>query len=95
MRKIIFILALIFVSFTPLLTAASLQTPQPPAHEGFVPVDQLPGDEQLPAAPLVATAYGVAWAAVFIYVWFLWRRLGRVERELADVASRLEGAGRK
>jgi CcmD family protein len=71
------------------------QGSQPPAQEGFVPVDQLPNQEQLPAAPLVAAAYGVAWAAVLIYVWFLWRRLARVERELADVARRMNsGAGR-
>jgi CcmD family protein len=68
---------------------------QPPAQEGFVPVDQLPGQEQLPAAPLVAAAYGVAWAAVLVYVWFLWRRLAQVERELADVARRIEGGGRR
>jgi CcmD family protein len=74
--------------------ASGVQTPQPPAHEGFVPVDQLPGQEQLPAAPLVAAAYGVAWAVVLLYVWSLWRRLARVERELADVARRIEsGAG--
>jgi CcmD family protein len=69
------------------------QTPQPPAQEGFVPVDRLPDQEQLPAAPLVAAAYGVAWAAIFIYVWFLWRRLARVERDLADVARRMNSGG--
>ena len=41
-----------------------------------MPVDQLPGQEQLPAAPLVAAAYGVAWAAVLIYLFSIWRRLG-------------------
>ena len=70
------------------------QTSQPQAQEGFVPVDQLPDQEQLPATPLVAAAYGVAWGAVFLYIWSLWRRLGRVERELAEVARRINsGAG--
>jgi len=70
------------------------QTSQPPAQEGFVPVDQLPDQEQLPATPLVAAAYGVAWGVVFTYIWFLWRRLGRVERDLAEVARRMNsGAG--
>ena len=72
-----------------------IQAAQPPAQEGFVPVDQLQDQEQLPAAPLVAAAYGVAWGAVFIYVWFLWRRLARVERELAEVARRIEAGGRR
>ena len=57
--------------------------------DGFVPVDQLPTDEGIPAAPLVAAAYGVAWAAVLFYVWTVWRRLNAVQRELADVASRV------
>lgn len=77
-------------------TAAHLTyAAQPPAQEGFVPVDQLPDQEQLPAAPLVAAAYGVAWGAVLVYVWFLWRRLARVERELADVARRIDAGARR
>lgn len=68
---------------------------QPPPPEGFVPVEQLEGQEQMPAAPLVAAAYGVAWAAVLLYVWTVWRRLAKVERELADVSRRIQpGAGR-
>jgi hypothetical protein len=66
---------------------------QTPAQEGFVPVDQLPGQEEMPAAPLVAAAYGVAWAAVLIYLFSIWKRLGAVEREMADVAKRIEAGG--
>ena len=68
---------------------------QTPAQEGFVPVGQIQGQEQLPAAPLVAGAYGVAWAAVFAYVWTVWRRLGKVEQELADVSRRLPPGTRR
>ncbi|HEY0875245.1 MAG TPA: hypothetical protein VGD94_17355 [Vicinamibacterales bacterium] len=70
--------------------AIAMAQTQPPQQEGFVPVDQLPGQEELPAAPLVAAAYGVAWAAVLIYLFSIWKRLGTVERELADVTRRLE-----
>ncbi len=70
--------------------ATAMAQTQPPQQEGFVPVDQLPGQEELPAAPLVAAAYGVAWAAVLIYLFSIWKRLGTVERELADVTRRLE-----
>jgi CcmD family protein len=68
---------------------------QPPQQEGFVPVDQLPGQEELPATPLVAAAYGVAWAAVLVYLLTIWRRLAAVEREMADVARRLDAGGRR
>jgi CcmD family protein len=69
---------------------------QPPrAPEGFVPVDQLPGQEELPAKPLVAAAYAVAWLAVLIYVFSIWKRLNTVEREMADVARRIEAGERR
>jgi CcmD family protein len=69
------------------------QPPKPP--EGFVPVDQLPGQEELPAMPLVAAAYGVAWLAVLLYVFSIWKRLNTVEREMADVARRIDAGGRR
>ena len=74
--------------------AVAVQGAQPPAQEGFVPVDQLEGQEQMPAAPLVAAAYGVAWAAVLIYLFSIWRRLAVVEREIAEVSRRVEVRGR-
>ena len=67
---------------------------QPPA-DGFVPVDQLPVQEQLPAAPLVMAAYAIAWFAVFLYLWSIWRRLGKVEREIAEVSRRIEAGARR
>ena len=65
-----------------------------PAQEGFVPIDQLQAKEQIPAAPLVIAAYVVAWIAVFGYVWSIWQRLGRVEREIAAVSRRLGARNR-
>ena len=61
------------------------------AQDGFVPVS--PEDmaqEHLPAAPLVFAAYATVWVALLLYVLTLWRRLGRVERDLADVTAKLE-----
>jgi CcmD family protein len=68
------------------------QPPQPP--DGFVPADTLKPQEQLPAAPLVIAAYAVAWVAVFGYLWSIRNRLGRVERDLAEV-SRRQAAGER
>lgn len=69
------------------------QPPQPP--EGFVPAGNLPGQEQLPAAPLVITAYSVVWLLVFGYLWSIWRRIARVERDLADVIRRISAESRR
>ena len=69
------------------------QPPEPPA--GFVPASSLPQQEQLPAAPLVVTAYAIAWLAVFGYLWSVWQRLNRVERELGEVSRRLAAGERR
>lgn len=67
-----------------------LVQPTKPAQEEFVPIDQLPPEEQLPAAPLLVTAYAFVWVALLVYLWSLWRRLARVQAELTSVARRLE-----
>ena len=87
-------LIVLLVSSAPAVLAQSQQPP--PAQEGFVPVDQL-GEvkEELPATPLVAAAYGIAWAAVLVYVWSVWRRLNQVDRELAEVSRRLQPGARQ
>ena len=59
-----------------------------PATDGFVPVTDLPPEEQLPAAPLVLSAYAIIWVAVLLYVAMLWRRLGAVQKDL-DALKRL------
>ena len=71
----------------------ALQPPSPP--EGFVPAGDLLAREQLPAAPFVIGAYSVAWVVVFGYLWSIWRRIGRVERDLADVSRRIEAGERR
>jgi CcmD family protein len=65
------------------------QRPQKPAEDEFLPIDQLPPGELLPAAPLLIAAYSVVWIAVAGYLFTIWKRLGRVEQELAEVSRRL------
>ena len=70
--------------------SAQDQPPKRPAQDEFVPLDELPPQEQLPAAPLLIAAYSVAWVMVAGYLFTIWRRLGRVEQELADVNRRVQ-----
>jgi CcmD family protein len=73
-----------------------MQAPSPaapataaPAQDEFVPISELPADEKLPAAPLLIAAYAVVWIVLAVYVWTLWRRFVRAERDLKHLASRL------
>lgn len=59
------------------------QPPMPPGQEEFVPLAEIPPEEQIPAFTLVATAYALVWVVLIGYVWSVSRRLTRVERELA------------
>lgn len=47
-----------------------------------MPVSQLPPQDQLPAAPLLVTAYAFVWIALFGYVVSVARRLTKVQREV-------------
>ena len=75
--------------------AQQQQPPKPAAQDGFVPIDQLQPKEELPAAPLVMAAYAVAWLVVFAYIWSLWKRLQKVEAEIADVSRRVASGARR
>ena len=89
MRRTLQTLALLLVA-----PAAALLAGQhvPPAQtpEGFVPAGSLPQVEQLPAAPLVIAAYAFVWVALLAYLWLLWRRMTRIEGELADLRRRAQ-----
>jgi CcmD family protein len=62
---------------------------QPPAGQGgFVPVDSVPLSDQLPAAPLLITAYAFVWIAVMVYLFSIWRRLNKVETEMRALAQK-------
>lgn len=75
---------------------AAAQPRPPAAQDEFVPIDEIPPEDQLPAAPLLIGAYAVAWVAILGYVWVLWRKLDRVEADLRALRERTSGrdAGR-
>ena len=71
-----------------LLAASGAGAAQQQPPKDFVPVENAPEGEQIPAMPLLGAAYGFIWVGVVAYVWSLARRLQKVEGELADLESR-------
>jgi CcmD family protein len=74
-----------------LLGVSAFASQPPPGQGGFVQVNELPASEQLPAAPLLVTAYIFVWLVVMFYLWTIWRRLNKVEREMRALAARQPG----
>jgi len=69
---------------------AAVQPPPATTPQGeYVPVNSVPSVEQLPAAPFLIGAYVVVWLALLVYVWSIWRRMKKMERELADLQKRM------
>jgi hypothetical protein len=76
-----------------LLLAAPLFAQPPAGQSEFVPVNGLPENEKLPAAPLLVTAYAVFLVLMIFYVWTVWRRLNRVEAEMHALEQRTMKGG--
>ena len=88
-------LAALLIAGASVVASAQAQT-QPPAPtpqaatEEFRPMSELAPREVLPAAPLVFYAYAFVWLALIGYVFSIWRRMTRVEQDLAAVQRRLQ-----
>lgn len=69
---------------------------QPPAGQTeFVPLNELPPTEQMPAAPLLVAAYAFFLVLMVFYVWTIWRRINKVEADMKALEARTSrGAGR-
>lgn len=78
---------LMAAALTAAAAPAMLAQPKPSPDE-FVPVEDAPPGEQIPAINLVAAAYGFVWIAVVAYVWSLGRRLQKAEAEIAALEQR-------
>ncbi len=88
MKRLVMAICSLVLAGAPLLLA------QTPGQGEFVPVNPqtAQGIEHLPAAPLVMGAYAFVWVALLLYVWSIWRRLTRVERDM-DALARRTGEG--
>lgn len=71
-----------------LLLAAPALAQRPTGQSEFVPVNDLPPTEQIPAAALLVAGYAFIWVAVAFYVWTIWRRLNRVEAEMRSLSQK-------
>lgn len=54
-----------------------------PSPDEFVPLEEVPPEEQIPAFGLIGAAYGFVWVVVIGYVWTLGRRLQKAEQDIA------------
>lgn len=77
-RRVLTVLLLALV----LASAAAAQQPRPEQQDEFVPISELPPQEQLPSQPLVVAAYAFAWLALGGYVVSIARRLAAVQKEI-------------
>jgi len=74
---------------------AGAQPKEPPKQlDEFVPINQLPQAEQIPAANLLIPAYAFVWVAVLVYVVSVAKRLGTVQREVHRLESDLKAGKR-
>jgi quinol-cytochrome oxidoreductase complex cytochrome b subunit len=82
------VLALLAV-IVPACAAQSQPPPQQPSGE-FIPIDQLPPEDRLPAAPLLISAYSFVMIVFFLYVVSLARRLTNVQRDVDRLGASLK-----
>ena len=80
-------LTILFLALTVAVPAVAPAQPTPSPDE-FVPMSEVPPEEQIPAINLVAAAYGLVWLALFGYVWSLGRRLQQAETDIARLEQK-------
>ena len=73
---------------------AIAQQPPPQQQDEFIPIEKLPPQDQLPAAPLLVAAYSFVALALFAYVVSVARRLGSVQQELKRLEAEMKHSGR-
>jgi hypothetical protein len=85
MRRVLRTAAVLLVLAGGSAGGALAQAPQ--QQDEFVPISELPPQEQLPAAPLLVGAYVFVLAVLFGYVYSVAGRLTAVQRDLARLES--------
>jgi CcmD family protein len=70
------------------------QQPPPQQQGEFIPIDQLPPQEQMAAAPLLIGAYSFVLAVLFLYLVSVARRLTSVQSEIERLEASLKQSGK-
>jgi CcmD family protein len=73
---------------------AAVAAQQPAKQDDWIPVSQLPPQEQMPAAPLLIGAYAFVLVVLFTYVFIVARRLTHVQQELDRLDTSIKQGGR-
>ena len=60
-----------------------------------VQTSQTAATENLPATPLVYIAYGGIWLLLLLYVFMLWRKLQRIEKDLQQLPTARPASDRR
>jgi len=74
--------------------ASALSLQQPEQQGQFIPVDQLPPQQELPAAPLLIGAYAFVLLMFFAYVVSVSRRLTAVQGEVSRLEADMKRGGK-
>ena len=91
LARTVAVLLFALVCAAPAVTAAQ----QPPeGQDQFLPVDQLPPQEQYPVLPLLVGAYVFVVVVLFVYLFSRARRLTAVQREVDRLDAELKRTGR-
>jgi ABC-type Na+ efflux pump permease subunit len=80
---VIALLILVAAGVTP--TTMAQGQAQPRQQTGYVPLGELPPQEQLPAAPLLVAAYVVVIGGLFAYLSLLTRRIATIQRDVQQL----------
>jgi hypothetical protein len=89
----VLLLVIVLVAFQQVSEARQPQQP-PERQEEFIPIDELPPQEQLPAAPLLVGAYAFVLLMLFGYMFTVSRRLVVIQSEVDRLDRELKRSGR-
>jgi hypothetical protein len=71
-----------------LTTGPHIAAQAPAGQDGFRPASELPPGQELPAAPLVIASYAFFLLLMIFYLWTIWRRIGKVEKDIHELERR-------